>query len=422
MKVPSIVIWLFLVIALFVVPFPALAAGDKKTTFSQAELDQMMAPVALYPDSLLSQILMASTYPDQVSEAVEWSKKNPKQQGDAAVKAVKDKAWDPSVASLVAFPQVLAMMGNKPDWVKKMGDAFLAEPDNVMKTVQELRKKAKDSGNLKSTEQQKVTTQGQTIIIQPANPQVVYVPAYNPTVVYGAWWWPAYPPYYYPPPPGYSFATGMAAGVGFGIGIAVTNCLWGGFDWHHYNVNINVNHFNNINVNHRLNVNKNTVSWKHNAVNRQGVPYADKASAKKYGQKLGGADQRLDFRGRDAQRENAMAALQSKGINPAAERKKLSGSEGSRVRDQVGKIDREQKVGADRGFVDKGIGAKTELGGRSEGSIGKSRDFSGSSFDNAFKGLGDRGGMSGLSDERGRFSNRSFGGGRSFGAGGRFRR
>ena len=412
----------FLVIALFVVPFPALAAGDKKTTFSQAELDQMMAPVALYPDSLLSQILMASTYPDQVSEAVEWSKKNPKQQGDAAVKAVKDKAWDPSVASLVAFPQVLAMMGNKPDWVKKMGDAFLAEPKNVMDTVQKLRKKAKNAGNLKSTEQEKVTTEGQTIIIQPASPQVVYVPVYNPTVVYGTWWWPAYPPYYFPPPPGYSFAAGMAAGIGFGVGIAVTNCLWGGFNWHSYNVNINVNHYNNINVNHRLNVNKNTVSWKHNAVNRQGVPYADKASAKKYGQKLGGADQRQDFRGRDAQRENALAALQSKGINPAAERKELSGSGGAQVRDQVNKIDRGQKFGADRGFSGRDSDGMTGRGGKFDGSRGKSRDFSSSSFDNAFTGLGDKGGMTGLSTERGRFSDRSTGGGRSFGGGGRFRR
>ena len=422
MRVPSIVIWLFLVIALFVVPFPALAAGDKKTTFSQAELDQMMAPVALYPDSLLSQILMASTYPDQVSEAAAWSKKNPKEQGDAAVKAVQDKAWDPSVASLVAFPQVLAMMGNKPDWVKKMGDAFLAEPKNVMDTVQKLRKKAKNAGNLKSTEQEKVATEGQTIIIQPASPQVVYVPVYNPTVVYGTWWWPAYPPYYFPPPPGYSFAAGMAAGIGFGVGIAVTNSLWGGFNWHSYNVNINVNHYNNINVNHRLNVNKNTVSWKHNAVNRQGVPYADKASAKKYGQKLGGADQRQDFRGRDAQRENALAALQSKGINPAAERKELSGSGGAQVRDQVNKIDREQKFGADRGFSGRDSDGMRGRGGKFDGSRGKSRDFSSSSFDNAFTGLGDKGGMTGLSTERGRFSDRSTGGGRSFGGGGRFRR
>ena len=123
-------------------------AQAQDAAFSEAELDQMMAPIALYPDSLLAQILMATTYPADVTEAVKWSKDNPDQDGDAAVEAVQDKSWDPSVMSLVAFPQVLTMMGEQPDWVQNVGDAFLADSETVMDTVQKLRTKAKDEGNI----------------------------------------------------------------------------------------------------------------------------------------------------------------------------------------------------------------------------------------------------------------------------------
>ena len=123
------------------------AVQAEDASFSEAELDQMLAPIALYPDSLLAQILMATTYPADVAEAVKWSKDNPDQDGDAAVDAVQEKSWDPSVMSLVAFPQVLAMMGEQPDWVQNVGDAFLADSDGVMDTVQTLRSKAKEEGN-----------------------------------------------------------------------------------------------------------------------------------------------------------------------------------------------------------------------------------------------------------------------------------
>lgn len=188
-----------LLLTIIFLPFGVPYAEEKK--ISKAELDRMMAPIALYPDSLLSQILMATTYPADITEAVQWSKDNPKQEGDAAVKAVQDKPWDPSVMSLVAFPQVLTMMGTQPDWVKSVGDAFLASPEDVMDTVQKLRKKAKDEGNLETTEQQKVIVEEKAtemiIVIEPADPQVVYVPVYNTTVVYGTWWWPHYTPWYY---------------------------------------------------------------------------------------------------------------------------------------------------------------------------------------------------------------------------------
>ncbi|MCK5359707.1 MAG: DUF3300 domain-containing protein, partial [Gammaproteobacteria bacterium] len=202
MKVLFSRISVLLLAALLVLPLSsAIAEGDKKKTYSQQELDTMMAPVALYPDSLLSQILMASTYPGDVTEAVAWSKKNSKKTGDDAVKAVQTKSWDPSVMSLVAFPSVLEMMGQKPDWVEDMGNAFLSDSEIVMDTVQSLRKKAKDEGNLESSKEQKVDVKEesgtQVIIIEPADPTIVYVPTYNPTIIYGTWWWPSYYPYYY---------------------------------------------------------------------------------------------------------------------------------------------------------------------------------------------------------------------------------
>jgi len=188
------------------------APAQSQKIYTNQQLDQMLAPVALYPDALLSQIFMAATYPSDVAEAAAWSAANPKAQGDDAVKQVNTKPWDPSVQSLVAFPQVLAQMKQHPDWVQNVGDAFLAQPDDVMASVQRLRSQAKAAGNLKSNQQQKVTEQaappgsseGTTIIqIEPSDPQVVYVPAYNPTVVYGSWPYPAYPPTYWPPPYGY---------------------------------------------------------------------------------------------------------------------------------------------------------------------------------------------------------------------------
>jgi hypothetical protein len=286
----------------------------------------MVAPIALYPDALLSQVLMASTYPSDVAEAVTWAKANQSLKGDDAVKAVESQPWDPSVQSLVAFPQVLAIMGEKPDWVQNLGDAFLAQPNAVMDSVQRLRAKAQEAGNLKSTPQQTVATQpaspptqpppagappppAQIITIQPANPQVVYVPTYNPTVVYGSWPYPAYPPYYIPPPAGWGFVAGaVTAGIAWGVGIGVSNALWGGMNWSSGSVNINVNRYNNINVNNRINTTNNNVNWNHNTNNRHGVPYPP-STHRLYQNKTPGADNRQDYRGRDAQRQQAEQAL-----------------------------------------------------------------------------------------------------------------
>ncbi|WP_428983404.1 DUF3300 domain-containing protein [Paraburkholderia diazotrophica] len=290
-----------------VAPVDAIAQTPAK--ISSQQLDSLTAPIALYPDALLAQVLMASTFPQDVDAAAAWSKSNTQYKGDDAVKAVASEPWDPSVQSLVAFPQVLATMASKPDWVTQLGNAFLAQPNDVMDSVQRLRKQAQSAGNLKTTEQQKVIVEQNTIQIQPANPQVVYVPTYNPTVVYGAWPYPAYPPVYVPPPPGYAIASGFAAGLAFGAGVAVVNSLWGGFNWNNHDVNINVNRYNNVNVNNRINSNTATSNWNRNAnVNRNNANF--NRNNANINNNL--AAQRDQYRGRDASRAQAQQTLQNR--------------------------------------------------------------------------------------------------------------
>src|SRR5213596_2159648 len=159
-----------LVFAQETVSMPQQDAPTQSRTFTQQELDQMLAPIALYPDSLLSQLLMASTYPLEVVQAARWSKANPGMSGDQAVKAVEPNNWDPSVKSMVAFPQIISMMDDKLEWTQRLGDAFLSQQQQVMDTVQELRRKARAAGNLESNQNVRVEPQGQTIVIEQANP------------------------------------------------------------------------------------------------------------------------------------------------------------------------------------------------------------------------------------------------------------
>lgn len=208
---------------------PAFAQAPRaaaQTYYSQAELDQMLAPVALYPDALLSQVLMAATYPVEVVEAARWSRANPGLQGDDAVRAAQSEDWDPSVKSLVAFPQLLARMAENPGWTQSLSEAFLAQEPHVMDTVQQLRRRAQAAGNLQSSEQMQVQQQGPAIVIQPASPQVIYVPYYDPYVVYGPWWWPAYRPVVWAPWP-------RPAGIYLSLGF-----FFGNVDWHHRHVRV----------------------------------------------------------------------------------------------------------------------------------------------------------------------------------------
>jgi hypothetical protein len=289
-------LWCVLLAALLLLPggVPAQSSEEAPSkAFSKEQLDQLLAPIALYPDSLLTQILMASTYPLEVVKANNWVKQNKELKGDALTAALEKQEWDPSVKSLVNFPQVLQMMSDKLDWTQNLGDAFLAQQKDVLATVQTLRAKALEAGNLKTTKEQEVVVEKdpQVIIIQQADPQVVYVPAYNPTVVYGTWWYPAYPPYYVYPAPyaGAAFFTGVAVGVAWGY-------AWGHCNWHGGDVNINVNRNTNVNPNidrgkyaqqqkGRGNLDSSGQGkWQHDASHRQGVAYRDSATAKQYGQ------------------------------------------------------------------------------------------------------------------------------------------
>jgi len=204
-------------------PPPAQAQAPARTPLTPEQLQQIVAPIALYPDSLVAQILAASTYPEQVVEADRWVQANPNLKGDDLARAVDQQNWDPSVKALTAFPSVLANMDKNISWTSSLGDAYYNQQQDVMDAIQVMRQKAEEAGNLKSTPQQVVTTQGSTIIIQPANPTVVYVPAYNPWVIYGG---PIAPwPRWYPYPGIWFGGPFISWGFGFGIG------FFGGYGW-----------------------------------------------------------------------------------------------------------------------------------------------------------------------------------------------
>src|SRR5438045_7437762 len=226
------------------VVFAQTPPAPRKAAATQQELDQMLAPIALYPDSLLSQVLMASTYPLEVVEAARWSEQNKGLKGDSLQRALQQQKWDESVKSLCAFPEVLDKMNKDLAWTQKVGDAFLGQQKQVMDTVQNLRQKAQANDSLKTNEQQKVVVENNYITIEPANPQVVYVPVYQPTVVYGPWPYAAYPPYY--PPYWATPGAAFVRGVFWGAGVAAGAAMWGGFNWNRGDVNINVNRYNNF--------------------------------------------------------------------------------------------------------------------------------------------------------------------------------
>ena len=350
----------------------AYAQGSQQQSgaaqLSEAQLAALVAPIALYPDPLVSQVLMASTYPLEVGEAANWQKANSKLKGDALNQALQQQNWDPSVKSLVSFPPVLQMMGSQLSWTQQLGNAVLAQQSDVMNTIQTLRAKAQQSGALKSSSQQTVSGgNGAPIVIQPANPQVVYVPTYNPAVVYGGWPYPAYPPYTYYPP-GYVAGTAL---LSFGIGMAVGAALWGGCHWGGggwgggNSLTINNNNFNNFNRNTNSN-------W--TGGNRSGSSNWS-ADAQRRSANVGGGSNAM----RDAQRDQLRQNLDRGGL-----------SGGERGGDRFAGGDR---TGGDRAGAERGGGSRGDFG-HDAGGFGDTR---GARFDGGH----------------------SFGGGgRSFGGGG----
>ena len=404
--------------------FASSAQAQDAKLLSNEQLDQLTAQVALYPDSLLAQLFMATTYPDQFAKATAWSKAHPDSKGDDAVKMVENEGWDPAVASMVAFPEVLITLGEKPDWVQSIGDAFLAQPDDVMNSVQRLRQKAQAAGNLKTNEQVKVTTQAptpppasaapttvvqqsappaQVIVIEPAQPQVVYVPSYNPAVVYGAWPYPAYPPYYYPTPPGYWFSRTVATGIAWGVGIGITNALWGGCHWGGgwggNSVDINVNRYNNINTNNRISGNGNA-NWNHNPQNRATAYKGGDATRQNLNNKYQSGN-REQYRGkdasRDASRQKANQAMQSRGFEGA-------GGSGT-ARERAQGVDRSAMQNSAQGMDRSAMQNKAQGMDRD---AARQRSQS-ASHDNALRGAGNS--NAGAQMDRGRSSQAAYRGG-----------
>ena len=269
-------------------PEPAQgAAVQTAPKLSNDQLDSLVAPIALYPDPLLSQALVASTYPLEIIQASQWMAKNSSLKGEALEKAALEQNWDPSIQAMVALPDMIKRLTEDITWTTNLGNAFLAQQDDVMASVQRLRLKAKEAGKLESSEQQKVETkvvESKTIVvIEPASTQVVYVPTYSPTVIWGPPVYP-YPPVYYPPGAGLvTFGMGMAMGAAISNGGWGWNTGWGGGN-NNITINNNNNYVNHNNVKNNVNSgNRSNSNWNHNASHRGGAPYADKSTASKYG-------------------------------------------------------------------------------------------------------------------------------------------
>jgi Protein of unknown function (DUF3300)/Chaperone of endosialidase len=339
---------------------PASAVAPDQQLLTAEQLDQLVAPVALYPDALLAEILMASTYPLEVVQADRWVRENKNLKGDALKAAANKQSWDNCLKSLVATPSVLSMMSDKLDWTQKLGDAVLAQQADVMDAIQRLRAKAHVQNTLKTTNEQIVTVKQeqskQVIVIEPAKPDTIYVPYYNPAVVYGAWPYPSYPPYYFPPPgyiAGAAIATGLAFGAGYAVGRWASggNYWGGGVSWGG----------NNINVNRPVNVNTTVNNWQHNSVHRSGVAYNNTNVQQRYGNNnfRSGSQQRMDFRGRSGEQV----------LQPGAGRGNLGGQQanigdrGSRPNIGGGTPSNRSNIGGGAGGAQPGAG-RGNLGGQ----------------------------------------------------------
>lgn len=276
---------------------PASQTPPNAELLKPEQLEARVAPIALYPDELLANVLAASTYPLEAVQADRWLKERKSLKGDALKKEVDKQSWDDSIKALASTAEVLTMMSDKLEWTKNLGDAFLAQQPDVMDAIQRLRTKAYDNKKLVTTKQQKVSVRTQenkqVVVIEPAEPGTMYVPYYEPATVYGTWPYADYPPYYFGYPP-YIGAGVMAAGLAFGTAWAIGrwgNYWGGGCNWGNRNVY----------VNHRTTNIGN--GWQHNPAHRQGVRYNNTNVQQRFGNNnlKAGAAGRADFRGRDGQ-------------------------------------------------------------------------------------------------------------------------
>jgi hypothetical protein len=414
---------------------PPQAQHQPAQLLSPEQLDNLVAPIALYPDNLLSQVLVASTYPLEVVEASQWLAQNRTLQGQQLVDAARQMNWDPSIQALVVFPDVLNRLASDVQWTTALGNAFLAQQADVMSSVQKLRAEARASGKLNSNAQQNVTVQtqdGQSAIdIMPANPQVIYVPQYNPEYIWGPPDYGYYPPLYYPPI-GYGFGFypgiflgGFFGGLGWGLGFGG----WGwGCNWFGGGILTNgffFNHYGFHGYGYGGWGRGGWGTWAHNPGHRLGVPYGSQAVANRFGGNFGGRNgvARGGFAGGQAgafgrggaagARSGAFGGGQANGFGrsgAAGARSFGNGAQsgGFQHFGQSGMGSAAGRPGFNSGARGGSFGGARSFNG---GNFGGSRSFGGGSFGGARSFGG--GGFGGA---------RSFGGGgaRSFGGGGGF--
>ncbi|HVJ55959.1 MAG TPA: DUF3300 domain-containing protein [Aliidongia sp.] len=305
----------FLMAALAIIPSgcveqPVPPVADFETAepvLSEPQLDQLVAPVALYPDPLLADILTASTYPLEVVEAQRWigDAANASLKGDALTAVLTAQDWAPSVKALVPFPPILKMMNDHLDWVQRLGEAFLAQQADVMDAVQRLRGRAQSAGSLKSLPQQTVARDGDAVLILPPAPETVYVPVYDPWCVYGPWPDPAYPPVYFSPWSGYCLPADYLVGFDAGIFVSFGFWDWGRFDWKHHDIRIDRDRFGRFHPGHE----PSGEIWRHDPGHRGGVPYRDPRNARQF---LPNRDYHQSFRGYEGRGGDA-----SRSVRPA---------------------------------------------------------------------------------------------------------
>jgi hypothetical protein len=403
---------------------PASQTPPNAELLKPEQLEALVAPIALYPDELLANVLAASTYPLEVVQADRWLKERKSLKGDALKNEVDKQSWDDSIKALASTAEVLTMMSDKLEWTKNLGDAFLAQQPDVMDAVQRLRTKAYDNKKLVTTKQQKVSVRTQeskrVFVIEPAEPGTMYVPYYEPATVYGTWPYAAYPPYYFGYPP-YIGAGVIAAGLAFGAGWAIGrwgNYWGGGCNWGNRNVY----------VNHRTTNIGN--GWQHNPAHRQGVRYNNTNVQQRFGNNnlKAGAGDRMDFRGRDGQQ--VLRPNQGAGDRTGDRGDRAADRGGDRAGDRAGSRDR--PGGGDRaGAADraKGGGDRAKGGGDRAKAANRGGAGAGNRAAAANRSGGNRGGAMNVSSgraaaaasARGRSSMASMPRGGGISAGGGFR-
>ena len=354
--------------------FPALGQAPVQTSSTPAsaaapgQFEALAAPIALYPDQLLAKIMIASTYPMEIVEAARWRQQNKSLSGAALDSALASQTWDDSVKDLTRVPDVLAMMDKQISWTQQLGDAVLSDQAGMLKAVQRLRAKAQANGALTDTAQQKVVTENQTIIIQPAEPEKVYVPYYDSSSIYGPWDY-GYPAYSWPPPYGY----GYGVGLGFVTGAVIGAAFWNNnFNWGGGNLTVNnINSFNNIN-----NI-RGGQNWQHNVNHRLGASYGNAQLRDRYGRgTLAGADGRREFRGFDsAGQGNGLGNLGAIGDRGGLSNRGSLGSSGDFGSGGLGgNLGSFSNTSFNRGFDGLGSGSQTRsFGSRGSSSLGSAR-------------------------------------------------